>query len=174
MPSNEKKDNEPHVDCLGRPLPAWDDREGWEKLRTRHLDELARRSRWCLDNGHLPVHENQWRAPGDDSEFMFGVRPWQSDSSEVNPDGVAWMALDWFEPQQKNTGPSGWACRHCGEWIDRAPRDFVGKDEPHDWWWCFQCRKTVKKPTKKELMRKREIDSNTKLDAFLGRKKSRG
>jgi len=64
-------------------------KEATQEDYTRHQDEVSRRLRWCIDHGeeYWPAHEKVHLAPGDDSEFVFGVAPWMKDGSP-NPLGI--------------------------------------------------------------------------------------
>lgn len=162
----------PKHDAIGRRLPRHDDRAGWEALRERHFDELGRRKQWCLAHGLAPADEHAWKAPGDDTQFMFGVAPWD-ETGAVNPSGVPFVSLDWLDEQKREVGPQGWSCTVCERWVDVAPRPFTKGPEPVDWWWCYECRKTVKRPSQKEMKLKREVESMQKIDAmFLKKRKT--
>lgn len=47
-----------------------DDLEAKQLRMEQHKNEICRRLRWCLDNGHVPAHDHIHLAPGDDSLFM--------------------------------------------------------------------------------------------------------
>ena len=49
----------------------------------RHENEFTRRLAWCINNNFTPAHENIHKAPGDDSNFVYGVAPWHSDEASI-------------------------------------------------------------------------------------------
>lgn len=164
------------VDAVGRPLPAAGDKAAWTALRTRHHEELGRRSKWCQQKKLFPLQDNLWQAPGDDLQFMLGVRPWLPGSNEPNPAGVPWGVEDricsrsidssgW--QKKKEVGEKGWNCHQCKKWVDVPPRAFEGTEEPYYWWWCVQCRKTAKKPTKKDRDHKRAVKGMAPMHVFF-------
>lgn len=53
----------------------------------RHLDEISRCLRWCLDNGHYPANTHVHLAPHDTSQFYYNIAPWFTDGS-LNTRGV--------------------------------------------------------------------------------------
>lgn len=158
------------TDSLGRPLPSKEDEAGWRALLHRHETELWRRRSWCIENNHVPAFDNEWRAPGDDANFMFGVAPWHADGT-VNPDGVPY-SLEWFEAQVAPEAV-GWECKRCNKWVETAPRKFTNGKEPVDWWWCLDCKKTAKRPTKKEVKQETERKSMKPIESFLQRKRAK-
>jgi len=64
-------------------------KEATQEDYTRYQTEVSRRLRWCIDHGeeYWPAHEKAHLAPGDDSEFVFGVAPWMKNGSP-NPLGI--------------------------------------------------------------------------------------
>ena len=117
----------------------------------RHNAECYARVLWCLHEGgpdFHPAHEHKHRAPGDNTAFFYGIPPWHPDGS-VNPDGVP-PNYGPAEPLGKNFQflddyNVGWVCHRCQKWISHPSREYEGKDEPHDWWWCFDCKKSCQK-----------------------------
>lgn len=55
----------------------------------RHLDEISRCLRWCIDRGkaYWPANTHTHLAPHDSSQFYYGVAPWFPDGT-LNPFGV--------------------------------------------------------------------------------------
>ena len=148
-----------------------------------HIDQLGLCTFWALDRGLHPAHDHRHRAPdgaavtlpdGTDrtieyARFYYCVPPWRPDGS-VNPAGVAPSdpAAPAFVPEDK--GPGGYICRapNCGKWQQREfVREFAGRNEPHDWWWCEACRRSRPKPSKRELEHEREASTCRKIDGFV-------
>lgn len=142
----------------------------FDEKTQKHEDEITRRLIWCLKNKFLPASENLHRAPGDDSNFFHGVPPWLPDGS-VNRDGVFAQGQTSVENKLailcRDDGKSGWNCYSCKEWVPIAPRKYVGKEEPWNWWFCMKCRETKCKPSKDELKRKREAEENHKITTWF-------
>tara|TARA_Y100000389_G_scaffold192889_2_gene220993 strand:+ start:30548 stop:31900 length:1353 start_codon:yes stop_codon:yes gene_type:complete len=129
----------------------------------RHQEECYARVLWCLHKGgpdFHPAHEHKHRAqgnwcyerkcvvPSNDQNFFYGIPPWHPDGS-VNPAGIPGNYGP-AEPLGKNFQflddyNVGWNCHRCQNWISHPPREYEGKDEPHDWWWCFDCKKSCQK-----------------------------
>ena len=52
----------------------------------------------------------------------------------------------------KELPSKGYPCRKCDRWIPKYGRDFVGRREPRNWWWCSVCRQTnIEKPLKQNV-----------------------
>jgi hypothetical protein len=139
---NPKPPARPHK--YGPPVTFETEQDVW-RARERHCNELNRRLRWCLEHGHTPAHNHVHLAPGDDSQFMFGVAPWHDDGS-VNPPGVPMTvpeAVDRKRLLVDYDSAAGWSCTQCGEWIAARPREATGV-EPKTWWWCMKCKKGEK------------------------------
>jgi len=135
----------PNCGCHGFLAPAPD-------AVLRHEREHTRRLAWCIRNNLLPAYEHVHKAPGDDSQFVYGVAPWHADGS-VNPAGVyfspdtqvekLWLRLD------KDAESAGWSCPRCSEWIARVPVQYKHGAEPWDWWFCAKCKEQAVKPSQK-------------------------
>ncbi len=132
------------------------------RRKKRHDDECYARVMWCLKQGpdFHPAHEHKHRAPGDNLVFFFGIPPWNPDGS-VNPSGVP-PNYGLPEPlgekfQLLDDCNAGWECHNCQKWISHAPREYEGKEEPRDWWWCTDCKKTCIK--KLSLSQKKIVDT---------------
>lgn len=175
-PEVEVRPGTADTDEIGRVLPGWGDEAGWEALRVRHREEISRRRNWCCNEKLFPTEENLWRAPGDDTQFMFGVSPWMPDSGEPNPAGVPYGVKESYHAKNKRkadgsaASAEGWSCHLCHKWVDFPPRPYAGDKEPHYWWWCFSCRKTASKPTKKELQYQRDVKGVKRMETFFGPK----
>lgn len=163
------------TDCLNRPLPTT--MQGWQELRKRHEDELSSRIQWALEHELYPATENSYRAPGNDANFFYGMAPIDKDGN-VRPDAVApgKERLDelcgFATAVQNEDQETGYFCTHCGYYEERfgAGRAYKSKNngpEPYDWWFCSECKKTVKKPSQKELKHQREASTMHKLSSFF-------
>ena len=122
----------------------------------RHNAEYNRSVRWSVDQGpqYWPAHEFKHLAPGDDSNFIFKIPPWNADGSP-NPLGIPdnrfiepvprgfELPIDW-------NSDIGWNCHKCNEWVPSLQKAFEGGPEPDDWWWCYNCRKNKPKMSAKE------------------------
>lgn len=110
----------------------------------QHKNEICRRLRWCLDNGHVPAHDHIHLAPGDDSLFMVSnhavywdqiiskahkliqvkqnqVAPWHPDGS-VNhagvPDNITIEPVPrGFELPVDYDSSRGYSCEKCNAWV---------------------------------------------------------
>tara|TARA_B100001758_G_scaffold247914_1_gene268476 strand:- start:14544 stop:15107 length:564 start_codon:yes stop_codon:yes gene_type:complete len=129
----------------------------------RHHAEYTQRIRWCIDQGpgYWPAHENKHRAPGDDTNFIFQIPPWHADGS-VNPLGVpdnrfVEPVLPGFELPVDYDSKTGWNCYKCQEWVSLPARQYEGKEEPEDWWWCAACRKNKPKMTARQKKVRDEV-----------------
>ena len=136
---------QPRCGCHGFARPA-------PEAVERHEREVARRLAWCVREGRVPAHEHKHLAPGDDSQFVYGVPPWTPDGAP-NPAGIYFSPEDPLLTQygRDPDGDKGWACTRCREWVARAPRPFRGGEEPWDWWFCFGCKAKAVKPPAKRL-----------------------
>lgn len=146
-------------------------------------------SRWARQHGYPSSDDYKHKAPDqafvkmedgsferiDFKQFYYQIPPWHVDLDPestttvlqvINPDGVA-PSLDSTEHDSAPCA-QGWTCTRegCKKWVDRAPRAFVGGSEPVDWWYCFECKK-LPKPSKKELKRRLELQSNHRLDKMF-------
>lgn len=136
----------------------------------RHDNEVAARLRWCIASGKTPAHDFVHLAPGDDSQFAYGVPPWNPDGTP-NPCGV-FTAPESDEERsvrttQKNIS-SGWVCKRegCNTWIDAIPREYTRGSEPLNWWWCLQCKGKFK-VSKRDEKRLREAAQCKKINDFV-------
>lgn len=171
-------------------------KENIEKERERarrHDEECYSRVLWCLQEGgpdFYPAHEHKHRAQGNwcyqrkcvvtsnDQNFFHGIPPWHPDGS-VNLAGVR-PNYGPTEPLGKNFQflddyNSGWECRRCQKWISHAPQEYRGQSEPHDWWWCFECKKSCEK--KLSLSEKRIANvaaTCLKINSLFGIAKDKG
>jgi hypothetical protein len=60
-----------------------------------------------------------------------------------------------------------YACRKCGSTVKKRPREYEGGTEPHDWWWCADCRKNTKKPSAAEIRNVKAARGSTSIRSFL-------
>ena len=137
-----------------------------------HAREYTRRVQWCVEQGpaYWPAQEHKHKAPGDDSNFCFGVPPWYADGSP-NPLGIPdnrsiEQPMKGFELPLEWNSDIGWSCHKCQEWIPRVPRPFEGPREPDDWWWCFECRKNKPKVSQKEKTIRALVERNKDIRQF--------
>lgn len=137
----------------------------------RHEREHMRRLAWCIQQGRTPAHEHVHEAPGDDTQFVYGVPPWHSDGS-VNPAGVyfspdneneqLWLRLE------KEAQDAGWECPRCSAWIAKVPMAYKHGVEPWDWWFCADCKQKAVKPSQKVLKEQREAKACQRMESFAG------
>jgi hypothetical protein len=116
---------------------------------TPREQEMARRLRWCIDNGFVPANANIWRAPAtpqqDQCMGPAGL-PWHADGSlrvEGVPCGVA-IPLPRDKRVPDEGGEWSWVCTKCACVVRQRPRAYEGGAEPYWWWWCAECRKDIK------------------------------
>lgn len=122
----------------------------------RHEDEVSHRIAYCIKNNQVPAWDFVHLAPGDDSNFVYGVPPWHKDGS-VNPQGVYTQKETEWEKEMvalmKET--QNWTCSSCNRKVYATPRKWVPKnkneEEPWNWWFCFDCKTKRVKPRKSEL-----------------------
>lgn len=164
MKKRKRCDKAPNCGCHATKQPP-------AELISKHEEEHTRRLKWCIDNNHLPAHSFVHLAPGDDSNFVYGVAPWFEDGS-VNPQGVYTGPVDEKERQwvalEKQAQHQTWRCKSCKCIVPGAPRAWIpknGVEEPWDWWFCVKCKATQSKPSKKDLKRQKEIKQNHKIPA---------
>jgi hypothetical protein len=138
----------------------------------RHEREFARRLAWCIQNGKVPAYDYVYMAPGDDSQFVYGVPPWHADGTP-NPQGIYFSppsqedhALVMLQRDAENTG---WNCTSCNEWVPVMPREYTRGPEPHDWWWCRSCRATKCKPPQREQKVMARAKTMNKIDQMFRR-----
>ena len=136
----------------------------------RHGKEHMRRLAWCIKEGHKPAHDRVHLAPGDDSQFVYGVPPWHPDGSP-NPQGIFFCPPSYedtaFVALQREAENAGWSCSSCNTWIKQIPRAYTSGPEPYDWWWCRECRATKCKPSQKELKATALAKTIHKIDKML-------
>jgi hypothetical protein len=116
---------------------------------TPREQEMARRLRWCMENGFVPANTNLWRAPStpqqDQCMGPAGL-PWHGDGA-LRTAGVTCGAAIPL-PRDKRVPDEGgawsWVCTKCACTVRQRPRAFEGGPEPHWWWWCAECRKSLK------------------------------
>ena len=155
----------PNCGCHATTLPT-------PEAIERHEKEVTRRMAWCIQNKKTPAHDFIHLAPGDDSEFVYGIAPWNPDGT-VNPPGVYTAPLSESEKQFTQLGKDSeefWICRACSARVNMAPRKWQsknGEEEPWNWWFCFDCKQTKVKPSKKELAITKLASQNNKMDKFL-------
>lgn len=137
----------------------------------RHEREHTRRLAWCIKHNRIPAHDHVHEAPGDDSQFVYGVAPWFTDGS-VNPAGVYYSPdtdneQEWVR-LEKEARDAGWSCPRCGVWVARVPVDFKHGAEPWDWWFCTDCKQIAVKPSQKELKAQQLSRVCQKMECFAG------
>ena len=153
----------PHCGCHGFRAPT-------PEALARHEAEAGRRLAWCVRKGRLPAHEHVHEAPGDDSQFVYGVAPWLPDG-RPNPPGVPYSPEDSILTAiAKTDSEAGWTCTRCHEWVPRAPRPFKGGVEPWDWWFCLDCKAKAVKPSQKVLKEQQVSAGCRRMDDFLKRR----
>lgn len=142
----------------------------------RHEREILRRMAWCIHNDKTPANEHLHLAPGDDSNFFYGVPPWNPDGTP-NAAGIPCTGQSEHETAQAKAQRydpnAGWNCHSCNEWVPIPPRKYVGPKEPWDWWFCRECREKKTKPSKKIIDQQRIATKNHKITAWLGNKKQK-
>lgn len=114
------------------------------ELVARHEAEVARRAQWCARQGLEPTMLNLAMAPGDDSQFVYGVKPWTA-SGEADPRGQYSLGLRPAERAQAKEQAAlwheePWICTLCAKDMGRPVRAYEGKEEPVWWFWCDECR----------------------------------
>jgi len=134
----------------------------------RHEREVVRRMAWCMKHGHVPAVEHVHLAPGDDTQFVYGVPPWTSEG-EPNPPGI------YFTPEcpvmrklgREQNDARGWTCTRCEEWVAHAPRPYHGGEEPWDWWFCSACKAKAVKPPAKQREQDRVASQCCKITTYM-------
>lgn len=141
-----------------------DDIKAKQLRMEQHKNEICRRLRWCLDNGHVPAHDHIHLAPGDDSLFMVffywiwtisnprklippkqnQVAPWHPDGS-VNhagvPDNITIEPVPrGFELPVDYDSSRGYSCEKCNAWVVTEGAPSLDADSQL----CSKC-KVVKK-----------------------------
>ena len=126
----------PHCGCHGFRAPD-------PTAVARHEAEHTRRLAWCVSHGRVPAHEHVHEAPGDDTQFVYGVPPWHPDGSP-NPQGIYFTPAHENEREwvrlEKAAADAGWSCPRCAAWILRVPREYRNGPEPWDWRFCDDCK----------------------------------
>jgi len=134
----------------------------------RHEREVLRRLKWCIENGHVPAHEHLHLAPGDDTQFVYGVPPWTSDG-KPNPMGIYYTpecpVMRKLGSEQNNA--QGWTCTQCKVWVEHAPRSYHGGEEPWNWWFCMECKAKAVKPSAKLVAREKEARQCVKITTYM-------
>jgi len=64
-------------------------------------------------------------------------------------------------------GPMSYVCRKCASTVRKRPREYENGTEPHDWWWCADCRKTVPKPSAFETRRAKAAKGSASITLFM-------
>lgn len=128
----------PHCGCHAKTPPS-------PKTIQRHEREVSMRQKWCHMNGLEVTNQNLFKAPGDDSNFVYNRKPWREDGS-FDPSAIYSVpksdAEVEFEIQQKKLWKESenWICRKCKAKVNRPSRPYQGGPEPFWWWWCDTCR----------------------------------
>ena len=65
------------------------------------------------------------------------------------------------------SSPTSYICRQCACTVKKRPREYENGPEPHNWWWCKDCRETVKKPSAAELRRVRAATGTFNIKTFF-------
>ena len=111
----------------------------------QHEREVSMRRKWCQQNGLEITNKNMFKAPGDNSNFVYNRKPWREDGS-YDPSAIYSVpksdAEIQFEIQQKKLWKESenWICRKCKTKVNRPSRPYQGGPEPFWWWWCQTCR----------------------------------
>lgn len=153
----------PHCGCHGFLAPSAEAVE-------RHEREHTRRLAWCVREGRVPAHEHVHEAPGDDSQFVYGVPPWNADGTP-NPAGVYFSPENASEREwvrlEKAAADAGWECPRCHEWVPRVPREYRNGAEPWDWWFCLACKAKAVKPSQKVLREEKVARACRRVTDYL-------
>ena len=131
-------------------------------LVARHEAEVARRTQWCVRHGLEPTMLNLAMAPGDDSQFVYGVKPWTV-SGLADPRGQYSLGLRAEEREEAKKQAAlwheePWICTLCAKDMGRAARAYEGDNEPFWWYWCDECRVKNKQGPKQEDPRAQRLD----------------
>ena len=115
-----------------------------QELVARHEAEVARRAAWCARQGLEPTMLNLAQAPGDDAQFVYGVKPWTA-SGVADPRGQYSLGLRAAEREEAKAQAAlwheePWICTLCAKDMQRPVRAYEGKEEPFWWFWCDGCR----------------------------------
>ena len=115
-----------------------------ETVVARHEKEVVRRTQWCVRQGLEPTMLNLAMAPGDDAQFVYGVKPWTA-SGLADPRGQYSLGLRAAEREEAKMQAAlwheePWICTLCAKDMGRPVRAYEGKEEPVWWFWCDECR----------------------------------
>jgi len=93
------------------------------------LCQPCRRSIWSANNNAAQgLHEFQYVNPSAPSTHSI--------DESFTPTSV--------QKTKKDDTPDSWACSRCFSRVHARPREFFGKSEPEDWWWCRKCQQEKK------------------------------
>lgn len=139
-----------------------------EALVHRHDAEVARRVAWCASEGLEASWGNLFQAPGDDTQFVYGVKPWTACGS-IDPRGHYSLGIsahdkDVSRVQKGLWHEDAWVCGMCATPLGRRARSYEGEGEPFWWRWCDKCRLEYRDKGKQALPANAQ-----RVDAFFVR-----